>query len=263
MRTMIAVVVICCGLVGCAVPQYQKRLVPYEGTRPQMPAAQVVDICNAQARNAYSSASAQAQAQLDARNNQVTGYNCSTYGQANSFGYNTNYSGTTNCAAVTANPYGGKYGGFAALGDSLGVAAHAAEAQNNVLVACAAQYGYRIESYCVANCGGPQSAASPGPPKVATPQATYSPPSNAELCQRLVDWPSTGIAIRAERELSARGVKCPAATSKTVSSPSPPTEAELRMATNAELCYRAEYQRDADQKAVALKLLAERNATCR
>ena len=152
MRTLI-LLLISLASAGCAVPQYRNRLVAYPGTTPNMPARQVADICNAQSRVAYAQARSAAQAQLDARNNQVTGYNCATYGQASSYGNYASYSGNTNCAPVTANPYGGKYGVVAAIGDAAGVEAQAMDAERNVLAACAARYGYSLQRYCAANCG--------------------------------------------------------------------------------------------------------------
>lgn len=137
---------------GCAMPQYRSRLVPFAGSTPPMSSEQVMAICNSQASNASQAAKAGAQAQVDSRNNQVTGYNCSTYGQSNAYGGSATYNGNTNCSPTTSSPYGGKYGGVAAASDGLGVVAAGVDAGRNAFRACAAERGYRVDRTCVANC---------------------------------------------------------------------------------------------------------------
>lgn len=222
MRSLLLAIVVPVVVSGCAVPQYRSRLVPYEGTQPRISAQQVIDICSTRAQAAYAQANATAQGQIDARNNQVTGYNCNTYGQANAYGNYATYSGNTNCSAVTANPYGGKYGGLLALGESLGVQAQSEGARDRALVGCAAEHGYRIERHCVANCPGQSVGASR---ERVVPAALRATPTNS-------------------------------------SSSAPLTATEKAQITNSELCYRFEFQRDLRAKEEARQLLAARGVSC-
>jgi len=202
-------------VTGCAMPQYRARLVAFPGAKPQMPASQVQAICQAQAQGARASAKGSAQARIDAQNNRVTGYNCATYGQASAHGNHANYSGATNCAAVTANPYGGKYGALAAVGDGLSIAADGSQAYNTALRGCAAQHGYQIERYCVANCGDSSHRSSFSP--TATPTAGGGTPSqlsaarsssNAELCYIVATSKDESVQVYSQRVLAERKFTC-------------------------------------------------------
>jgi hypothetical protein len=222
LRSLVLAIVVPGAIAGCAVPQYRSRLVPYDGSQPRISAQQVIDICGARAQAAYAQANAAAQGQIDARNNQVTGYNCNTYGQASAYGNYATYSGNTNCSPVTANPYGGKYGGLLALGESLSVQGQSERARDRALTSCAAEHGYRIERQCVANCPGQSVAVSR---EAVVPAAIRQSSAN--------DAPSA-----------------------------PLTASEKAQITNGELCYRFEFQRNARAKEEARLLLVERGVSC-
>jgi hypothetical protein len=224
-----SVILIACVLSGCATPQYRTRFVAFAGAAPSMPAAQVEAICRAQAEGAYAQARSAAQGQLNARNNQVTGYNCSTYGQANAYGNSATYNGSTNCTAQTANNYGGKYGAFVALGDAAGVEGAAINAHNSVLSGCAAQQGYRLEKYCVANCGDSGSYRPVSQSVTTTPSS-----SSSVITETPINATSTGIL----------------------------TEADLRAAPDASLCYRSYYHGQEKDRELAARLLRERGVIC-
>ena len=129
---------------GCALPQYQTQLVPIVDN-PSVPKSQASAICGPEAQLASANAKANAQARVDARNSQVTGYNCNTSGTSSSNYYQAN----TNCTPQTAGQYGGFAGGFN-QGMEVGSAGNAAG--NAVLQSCLARLGWRPEKYCVQNC---------------------------------------------------------------------------------------------------------------
>lgn len=227
MKTWIGVSICAVTMAGCAAPQFRTRLVPFDGGRPSVPAEQAEAICRARAQAAYAGTRGAAQADLQARNNRVTSYNCSTYGQANAYGNTAYYSGSTNCAPVTASPYGGKYGALIALGDVLNVEGAAADAHNSVLSGCVAEYGYRLTRYCVANCGdgaATTSAANRSPATSSTPMAgaSYTPTpgrsmmtearesNSAELCYRYTYHPDESVKMYSKRVLDERRVNCEA-----------------------------------------------------
>jgi hypothetical protein len=90
-------------------------------------------------------ARAHAQARIDSRNNQVTGYNCNTQGYS-SPGY---YQGSTNCTPQTAGQYRGFQGGF---NDAMEVNNAGKQVGEAVLQSCLARLDWRAEQYCVQNC---------------------------------------------------------------------------------------------------------------
>jgi hypothetical protein len=202
-------------VAGCAVPQYQSRLVPYSGAPPSVSAQQVMDICRGHANTAGAHAHSAAQAQLDARNNQVTGYNCNTSGQVQaSGGGRATYSSNTNCAPTYPNNYGGKYGWAAALGDSLAVSGQGDAARENVFSTCAAQNGYRVERYCVSNCGTHAASAAPEP--VVVTKGQFANTSLEALCRQSSNsFYSIESRTEAQRELTSRGHSCDTPLPKT------------------------------------------------
>ncbi|HUO44580.1 MAG TPA: hypothetical protein VMT94_06670 [Burkholderiales bacterium] len=129
---------------ACALPQYQTRLVPIT-SNPSVNEEQAAAICVPQAQLAKTNAETNAQAMINNRNNQVTGYNCNTTGYSAA----GSYSGNTNCTPQTAGQYRGFAGGF---NDAMEVNNAGAQTGAAVLQSCLATYGYRVEKYCVQNC---------------------------------------------------------------------------------------------------------------
>lgn len=131
-------------VAGCAQPKYITHLVPTVAN-PAISNEQAAAICVPQARLAEANARANAQGQVDSRNNQVTGYNCDTYGTLNS----GSYQGSTNCKPQKAGQSRGFMGG---LNDGIEVNNAAVQVGTAVLQSCLAQHGWRTENYCVENC---------------------------------------------------------------------------------------------------------------
>jgi hypothetical protein len=77
--TRAVLMTMCLAVAGCALPRYETRLVPLV-SNPAAPQAQAVAICGPEAQLASANARANAQARVDSRNNQVTGYDCNTQG---------------------------------------------------------------------------------------------------------------------------------------------------------------------------------------
>lgn len=247
----------CAIMCGCAVPQYQTYFRPFDGANLSVPAGQAEAICRSEARGIYAETSSAGQAQLDARNNRVTGYNCATTGQANAYGNTAYYSGNTNCAPVTANPYRGKYGGLAALGDALAIQGQAFDAQAAALSGCMARYGYSVQRRCIANCAGGGYATSgdsaPGP-------GAGLGLSNEELCAWARGYPNAEAGRTASKALKERGAACDVGSvTQTVTSN---LEADRKL-SNSTLCYRATYQTDQGARAAAQTVLSERGVSCK
>ena len=81
--TRAVLMTMCLAVAGCALPRYETRLVPLV-SNPAAPQAQAVAICRPEAQLASANARANAQARVDSRNNQVTGYDCDTQDSAHS-----------------------------------------------------------------------------------------------------------------------------------------------------------------------------------
>jgi hypothetical protein len=129
-------------LGGCAIPQYSTRMVPFSAS-PQASRDQAIAICRPQAQLAATQARNDAQARANAQNSQFTTYNCTTTGTGPN-GYRT-YS--SNCAPQPGGP-----SPLAAFAQGMDIGASGDNAATAVLTSCLAQYGWRLEQYCIANC---------------------------------------------------------------------------------------------------------------
>lgn len=139
--TLIAVSLV---MAGCALPQYETRLAPLV-SNPSAPQSQAVAICAPEAQLASANARANAQANIDNRNNRVTGYDCNTQGYASNQSYRSN----TSCTPTTAVDYRGPAG---AMYDAQDVNNAGNRVGAAVLQSCLARLGWRTEQYCVKNC---------------------------------------------------------------------------------------------------------------
>lgn len=139
------------GLVvsGCAAPpQYQVR--PVALTSMPTPIAQAVAVCEPLSRQAADQARNQVAQQQSASRNAVVGYSCN--GLVNAYSA-FNATTSTTCVPVTQGSGGGKWSGVAqGLNDYSNQQAAGENASRTVGQACLAQYGWRVESVCVANC---------------------------------------------------------------------------------------------------------------
>lgn len=141
MRSAACCVWLALSLAACAAaPQYEAHLVPITAS-PSAPERQALAICSPRAQLAEQDARASAQAYQDARNTQgPTSYDCSSTG---TYGGGVS-SSNTNCRPhqmVMLNPFGASRAN--AAGTQAGIA---------VLTSCLAEYGWGIESQCIANC---------------------------------------------------------------------------------------------------------------
>jgi len=118
----VIVVVLVIGLAGCAHPQYESRMVPFN-SNPSTSADQADSICRPQAQMAASKARANAQV-------------------------NANYQRQR--AAQT--PYLDSGSFSSGYESSRSVREAYSETFNTIYESCLSQYGWRIDRYCVKNC---------------------------------------------------------------------------------------------------------------